>query len=221
MHHRPTRRLGAMTAATVVAVSGLAAGTTTADAAGGCKTLWVAPDGNDAAAGTERAPFATIERARDQIRDKKLNAHLRCDLVVNVKAGEYVVDSTIELDERDSGSNGHDVVYRSVDGPGTAQLVGAEEITGWQPYKDGIYKAEVDSTDPFYTLFEDGERSEMARYPNRTSEDTHAPYLFSVLGEPEKEAVRSWLYWADGDWDPAWDDTPEVNPLKDAQITVW
>ena len=221
MQHRRTRRLGALAAATVVAVSGLAAGTTTAEAAGGCKTLWVSPDGSDTAAGTEKAPFASLDRARDQIRDKKLNQHLRCDLVVNVKSGEYAVDSTFELDERDSGSNGHDVVYRSVDGPGTAVLSGADELTGWEPVGDGIYKTQVEEGRRFYTLFEDGERAEVARYPNRGSEDSHGPYLFSRLGEPEKEAVRQWLYWEEGDWDPAWDDTPTSNPLANAQLTVW
>ena len=222
MQHRRARRLGALTAATVVAIAGLTVGTRTADAAPGkCKELWVSPDGSDQGAGSERSPFATLERARDQIRDKKLNQHLGCDLVVNVRAGEYEVDSTLELDDRDSGSNGHDVVYRSVDGPGKAVLSGADELTGWEPVGDGIYKTKVESGRRFYTLFEDGERAEVARYPNRGSEDSHGPYLFSRLGEPEKEAVRQWLYWEEGDWDPAWDDTPTSNPLANAQLTVW
>jgi hypothetical protein len=222
MQQPMTRRLGALAAAAVVAVTGFAVTTQTADAAGGkCKALWVSTDGSDKAAGSESAPFATLERARDQIRDKKLNAQMGCDVTVNVRAGEYQVDSTLELDDRDSGSNGHDVVYRSVDGPGKAVLTGAKELTGWEPFRDGIYKTKVEPGQRFYTLFEDGARAEVARYPNRGSEDSHGPYLFSKLGEPEKEAVRQWLYWEEGDWDPAWDDTPTSNPLANAQVTVW
>ncbi|GAA2235480.1 hypothetical protein GCM10010413_39160 [Promicromonospora sukumoe] len=188
-----------------------------------CQQLYVSPSGDDRGKGTAKDPFKTVEGARDHIREKGLNrdSRQRCDITVNLAAGEYPVTETIGFTEQDSGGGGHQVIYRSSDGPGAANLVGAEEVTGWEEYQDGIYKTQFDADKQFYTLFEDGERSELARYPNRTSEDTQAPYLFSVLGEPEKEAVRSWLYWADGDWDPAWDDTPENNPLKDAQVTVW
>lgn len=86
MQQPMTRRLGALAAAAVVAVTGFAVTTSTADAAGGkCKALWVSPDGSDQAAGSESAPFATPERARDEIRDKKLNAHMGCDVTVNVR----------------------------------------------------------------------------------------------------------------------------------------
>lgn len=226
MRRRRTRTAASLAAVTLglgAATVGIAQGQLTGAAAapGGCKELWVSVDGNDQAAGTERAPFATLQAARDEIREKRLNRNMKCDVVVNVKAGEYPVTETFQLDESDSGSNGHRVVYRSVDGPGAATLVAAEEVTGWQPYQDGIYKTKVDPADRFYTLFEDGDRSTLARTPNRRDDETWAPYFTSVLGEPEKEAVHQWLYWQDGDWDPAWDDTPTSNPLKHAQVTVW
>ena len=142
-----------------------------------CKTFWVAPTGNDSANGTERDPWKTVTRARDEIRDKHLNDRMNCDITVNLKAGDYPVSSTIDLDQRDSGKNGHRVIYRSVDGPGKANVEGAEEITGWTPTHDGIYKAKFDASKPFYTLFEDGKRATNARYPNRGSDDTWSPYL--------------------------------------------
>lgn len=210
--------VGALTASVAVATGS----PSVAGDQGRCATFWVSPDGNDRARGTERAPWRTVEHARDEIRDRGLNRRMRCDVTVNLEAGEYPVTETIEFTDADSGSNGHDVVYRSVDGPGEATLVGAEEVTGWEPYGDaGVYRTSFDPDEQFYTLFEDGQRSTLARYPNRQSDDEWAPYLTSRLGEPEKEAVRQWLYWEDGDWDPAWDDTPEGSPLKDAQVTVW
>lgn len=227
MFLRRSRRhtlVGLTAAAAALAVAGTFAvdASSTADAKA-CPTFWVAPDGDDSARGTESKPWQTIERARDHIRAKGLNDERRmhCDITVNLRAGSYPVDQTIAFDDRDSGTAEHDVIYRSVDGPGQANFVGAEEITGWEPYKDGIYKTQVDPDEPFYTLFEDEKRSTLARYPNRTSDELWSPYLFSRLGEPEKEAVRQWLYWEEGDWDPAWDDTEDSNPLKDAQLTVW
>src|SRR5437870_2818544 len=104
-----------------------------------CKTFWVAPNGDDAAKGTtEDEPWKTVTRARDEIRNKHLNDRMNCDITVNLKAGDYPVPNTIDFDQQDSGNNGHRVIYRSVDGPGKANLQGAEELTGWTPYKDGI-----------------------------------------------------------------------------------
>jgi len=231
MSRNTTRRwLGVTSVASALLISGsvLTAGfdsgsIQTAANRGHCPSFWVAPDGDDRARGTERSPWASIERARDEIRKREMNSerHMRCDITVNLEAGEYRVDETIEFDDRDSGANGHNVVYRSADGPGEATLVGAEELTGWEPAGDGSYKTSVEDGQRFYTLFEDGERSEVARYPNRANNDTHGPYLFSRLGEPEKEAVRMWLYWEEGDWDPAWEPTEDSNPLANAQATIW
>ncbi len=179
-----------------------------------CNNFWVAPDGNDSAKGTEKEPWKAVTRARDEIRNKQLNQRMNCDITVNLKAGEYPVTSTIDFDQRDSGENGHRVIYRSADGPGKATLEGAEEITGWTPYKDGIYKAKVDPSKPFYTLFEDGKRATNARYPNRATEDTWAPYLTSILYEEDKMDVHNWLWGKPGDWDPTWD-------MSQASVTIW
>ncbi|WP_220448072.1 right-handed parallel beta-helix repeat-containing protein [Nonomuraea diastatica] len=174
---------------------------------------YVSPSGSDQGDGSSRRPWKTIEQARDGLRAKK--NHQNCDIVVNVKAGDYVVDKTIEFTEADSGQNGHTITYRSADGPGKARLLGAKPLTGWQKYKDNIYKTKIDRN--FYTLFEDGKRATTARHPNRTSDDLWSPYLFSILGEPEKEAVRQWLYFKPEDVPQEWDADFDEN----AQIVVW
>ncbi|MEV0289075.1 right-handed parallel beta-helix repeat-containing protein [Kribbella sp. NPDC050820] len=190
-----------------------------AEQTAGCQSFWVSLDGEDSAPGTKSKPWRTIEHARDTIRARNLNRHLSCDLVVNVTAGAYQVDKTITFDDRDSGSNGHKVVYRSADGPGKAVLEAAQEVTGWAPYKDGIFKAKVDIDQPFYTLYVDGERATTARYPNRRSDEEWAPYLESVLIEPEKEAVRDQVGYTDGDWNETWN----LNSYTDwpAQLMIW
>jgi len=190
--------------------------------AGRCPQFHVSPDGDDARGdGSRDAPWATPDKARDHIQDLGLNHErkMRCDIVVNLAEGDYPVDETIEFTEKDSGNNGHQVIYRSADGPGKANLVGAEPVTGWEPYQDGIYKAPVDLDAPFYTLFVDGDRATTARHPNRTSEDTHAPYLFSRLIEPEKEGVRDQIGYNPGEWDESADLGSYTS--WPAQVTIW
>ncbi|MCG5218259.1 right-handed parallel beta-helix repeat-containing protein [Streptosporangium sp. KLBMP 9127] len=202
-----------LAAGAVLTLSGAAAPAETA-AAKACKPteFFVAPGGDDKARGTKDLPWKTVERARDHIRDKGLNKKMRCDVVVNLRAGDYTVEKTISFDEDDSGSDGHKVIYRSADGPGKARLLGAKPVTGWQVHKDKIYKTKVDRK--FYTLFEDGKRATTARFPNRGTETEWAPYLTSVLKEPEKEGVRQWLYSKPGEWDKNWN-------LDNAQVMVW
>lgn len=216
---RNRSRLPLLLAAGALLVSGATLNVPDAQAqATGCKAtdLFVAPDGSDRSKGTAASPFKTIEGARDHIRDKGLNrpGRMRCDINVNLRAGDYPVSTTIDFDDRDSGADGHRVVYRSYDGAGKARVMGAAPVTGWEEYEDGIYRADVGTDKPFYTLFEDGKRATTARYPNRRSDDEWAPYMTSVLSEPEKEAVRQWLYSSPGDWDASWN-------LDQASAVVW
>ncbi|GAA4624101.1 hypothetical protein GCM10023196_022930 [Actinoallomurus vinaceus] len=179
------------------------------------KQLFVSPQGDDRANGTIGRPWKTIEHARDVIRQRHLNRDMRCDLVVQVRAGDYTVDSTIRFTEADSGSNGHSVVYRSYDGPGKARFLGARQITGWQHYKGDIYRVQTDKNHPFYTLYDNGQRATTARTPNRTSTETLGPYLQSL--ESSDDALtnsQQWMAYKDGDWDQNWD-------LHDAQVVVW
>ncbi|GAA4986701.1 hypothetical protein GCM10023334_118030 [Nonomuraea thailandensis] len=198
--------------AIVLLVGGLTTPTPATAARPNCD-YYVSTQGGDQGDGSARSPWKSIEQARDALRAKK--GRQSCDIVVNVKAGDYVVDRTIEFTEADSGRDGHRITYRSADGPGKARLLGAKPVTGWQLYKDNIYKTKVDRT--FYTLFEDGKRATTARYPNRTSDDLWSPYLFSRLGEPEKEAVRQWLYFKPEDVPAEWDADFDRN----SQIVVW
>ncbi|NKQ56893.1 right-handed parallel beta-helix repeat-containing protein [Amycolatopsis sp. K13G38] len=181
------------------------------------KQIYVSPQGSDASNGQERAPFKTIERARDEIRDKGLNKpqSMKCDVVVNLAAGDYPVSRTVDFSDADSGTGGHKVIYRSADGPGKARFLGAEPITGWEKTGNAnIYKAKFDPSKPFYTLFENDTRATTARYPNRGTDDTWAPYLTSARPEPDKEAVHQWMYSNPGDWNSSWD-------LSQASAVVW
>ena len=61
----------------------------------------VSPAGNDAAAGTAEAPFRTLGRAQQAARLAAETA--TGDVVVNLAAGVYRLDRTLEFTEADSG----------------------------------------------------------------------------------------------------------------------
>ncbi len=81
--------------------------------------LYVAPNGNDAFDGTTpdglapHGPFATLARARDQIRSMKEHGGLPAGgVAVNLRGGVYSLDASLELTEKDSGTPVSPVVYR-------------------------------------------------------------------------------------------------------------
>jgi len=126
--------------------------------------FYVAPNGNDADAGTKEKPFATVERARDRARDIPGEA-----VTVYLRGGTYFIDTTIAFGPSDSGSASSPRIYRSAPGE-SAVIVGGKTVSGWQPYRNGIYKASLGAQGlgglVFHQLVMDGKRLMKARYPN-------------------------------------------------------
>ena len=102
-------------------------------------TYYVSLNGNDANSGTKNSPFRSIERARDEVR--KINQNMTGDIVVEIENGRYYIENTIELDERDSGTNGYDVIYRGAEEK--TVLSGGKRITGFVEGENGIWQAKV------------------------------------------------------------------------------
>lgn len=78
--------------------------------------LYVAMDGDDAAAGTSiDAPLKTLEGARDKIREMKNNgSYPQAGVVVNIRGGEYLrMGDSFTLDAQDSGTAEGPVIYRA------------------------------------------------------------------------------------------------------------
>ena len=120
---------------------------------------FVSPTGSDDAAGTEAAPFKTIEKARDTARG--VNATLTEDLHVYLRAGTYDIAKTIAFGPQDSGGNGHRVFYESYPGE-VAVLNGATRVTGFVPHMGGIYKAPFDRKTKLRNLYVNDARASMA-----------------------------------------------------------
>jgi hypothetical protein len=156
MHHLHTTLLIGI--ATLTNLTGLLQG---AEARGASPTtFYIAPDGHDQNPGSLNQPFRTVARARDAIRAARSD-ELTGDIVVQLSGGIYSIDATIVFEPEDSGADGQRVIYQSQPGQ-TAVLSGGRAITGWQPDRQGRWKAKTELAN-FRQLYVNGARAVRAR----------------------------------------------------------
>jgi len=102
------------------------------------KQLYVSPGGNDGAAGTEGAPLKTLHKARDKVREINDGSD---DIIVylrgNTGGGYHFLDSTLSLDRRDGGKNGHSVTWTAYSGESPV-ISGGMRIDGWTLHDQGL-----------------------------------------------------------------------------------
>jgi len=158
-------------------------------------TFTVAAQGKDTNPGTEDQPFATLQRARDAIRQRKAAGPLPAGgITVELRGGTYELSQPLELTAQDSGAEGAPIEYRARKGE-TARLVGGRVVTGWKPVSDppllkrlhesargqvwqaelktlgitdleGINHAGTYQSDPGLEVFFQDKPMTLARYPN-------------------------------------------------------
>lgn len=98
--------------------------------------LHVAPDGKDTGSGSATEPFATLERARDEIRQRKQAEGLPAGgVTVLLHGGDYFRGEALKLEEQDSGTVESPIVYAAVKGE-TVVLSAAKAVTGFVPVTD-------------------------------------------------------------------------------------
>ncbi len=128
------------------------------------KAFYVATDGRDDHPGTKERPFATLQRARDEVRKQKQAGTLKEGISVIVRRGTYCLPETLQLGPEDSGTT-----YQAYEGE-KAVLMGAKQVTGFVVHKGQVLKADVGAQGLkgkyFRQLFFDGKRMHLARYPN-------------------------------------------------------
>ena len=98
--------------------------------------FWVSPSGSDAQVGTAARPFASLERARDALRElRQGGASPSGGAVIHLGAGDFLRTNTLELTAADSGSADAPVIWRADPGTGTRWL-GGRRLSGFQPVND-------------------------------------------------------------------------------------
>ena len=122
----------------------------------------VAVTGDDRNAGTAAAPFATIERAQQAIRQRTPGE----PATVWLHGGVYRLARSLQFTPADSGTPAAPVLF-AADAGETVEISGARELAlTWTPAGAGRWEAKVPAGLDFDQLFADGVKMIRARYPN-------------------------------------------------------
>jgi hypothetical protein len=151
--------------------------------------FYVATDGKDTNPGTRIAPFATLSKARDAVRER-IAAGLVKDLLVLIRGGVHEQMDTIRFGPEDSATQEHSITYSAYPGE-KVLLSGGRRITRWKKGPGKVWTAELPQVKAgdwyFRQLFVDGRRATRARTPNA---DDKIPWWIiksSTLNHEEKQ----------------------------------
>ncbi|MEP0174872.1 MAG: CBM35 domain-containing protein [Paraglaciecola sp.] len=123
------------------------------------QVFYVATNGDDDNTGTLAAPFKTLEKARDSVRE--INSNMSGDIFVYIRGGNYPITDTIELTSADSGTNDYRIYYQAYNEEEPI-LNGATLVENWSQHDGNIYKASLNRNEKLRTLIVNGERAYMA-----------------------------------------------------------
>ena len=137
--------------------------------------LYVSPDGNDqwsgraANASEQDGPFATIERAQQEVRRLKSVDSLRGPMTVYLRGGVYYLKQEILFTPEDSGREDAPIRYTNYDDE-TVFISGGRKLTAWRHVRDNRWVCDLPEAKGdswrFQQLFVNGERRYRARTPN-------------------------------------------------------
>jgi len=180
--------------------------------------LYVSNNGNDSWSGGLKdpnldksdGPLATIERARDRVREIKQSNQINRPITINLRQGSYFLPNTFSLDERDSGLDGSPVTYRSYPGEKATITSGKVLETNWISYRDGVFVTDISGEiDNFNTLFVDQQRATRARTPNKGSY-FETRYDADIIGSNRKTMFA----YNPGDIDPSWTNVSDMQVVS-------
>lgn len=133
------------------------------------QNYYVSPIGSDTNSGTAEKPFASLEKARDQIALEKSSS--KGPVTVILKNGTYFLKETFILESRNSGTMDNPIAYKA-ENEGKAVISGASLLKNldWRKHKNGIYKAHISrelmDKNKFDELWANDRKLSMARFPN-------------------------------------------------------
>ncbi len=95
--------------------------------------VWVAPTGSDTATGEEDAPYATLGKALEHVRElRKNNAPDGLgEVQIVMRGGTYRIDRTIELSAADGGTPESPTIIMAAEGE-TPVMSGGVLVVGWE-----------------------------------------------------------------------------------------
>jgi hypothetical protein len=97
---------------------------------GAASTFYVAPSGDDRGPGSEARPFATVQRARDEIRRLKRIGPIAEPITVYLRGGTYRLEKTLAFTPEDSGTERAPITYAASAGQHPT-ISGGRPVTAW------------------------------------------------------------------------------------------
>jgi hypothetical protein len=178
-------------------------------------TLTVAPNGDDANAGTPDRPLLTLEAARDAARQAGPGPH-----TIRVRPGDYFLCKPLALDAQDSG-----LTLEADDTNAPPVLYGGRLVTGWRRDGERFWAAELPGVKEgawdFRALVVDGRLAERAVYPGTNTLDNlgtwNLPLLPAVAGHWERKPTREELVTMP--YKP--EDLPAALDVKNAEVRLY
>lgn len=144
--------------------------------------FYVSTAGNDDHPGNKTQPFATLERARDEIRKLKQAGPLAKPVSVFVHGGTYRVGTSLVLDEQDSGTEVAPIVWQATAGEDVRLCGGVILPTdAFQPVTDENISTRLDPAARGNVVQADVRRigvREPGSYPDRFRGAPAVPELF-------------------------------------------
>ncbi len=133
---------------------------------GKLKNIYVSQGGDDNASGSYASPFATVERAKEEV--KSYSPYMTEDINVYLREGIYTQSDTLAFDDSDSGKNGNYVNYMAFEDEDVT-ISGGVKVEGWKKFSDSIYMAEItdDEIDTVRELYVNGRKMVRARSEER------------------------------------------------------
>ena len=128
------------------------------DVSGVTAQFFVSPDGSDSGDGSFESPFKTIGAARDAVR--RLNGDMSGDIVVYLRGGDYRITEPVVFDTRDSGTNGHKIIYTAYKDE-VPVINGAQKVSGWTKYNDKLWSAPLERDTKLRNFYVNDRRANM------------------------------------------------------------
>lgn len=171
------------------------------------KKYYVAPNGNDQNIGTSlQAPFQTLTRAQQAVRDLKATGTLTEQVTIYIKGGTYSITEPLLLTDEDSGNERCPITYTALPGE-KVLLSGGERINGWKRYKGDIWVTTLPEVQEgkwwFRQLYVNGEVRGRARTPNQGVFEVAATTDTTTSMRSYQVPSDSFIY-REGDLDPKW-----------------
>ncbi len=173
--------------------------------------FYVSPEGSDSQAGTSLdKPFATLQKARDAIRELKKEGELRSPVTVYLLGGIYELTEPFILTTEDSGTETCPITYRAYNDEKPVISGGRKIKSQWEQYEGDILVCDVpqarDGKWKFRQLFLNGERMVRARIPDKDH--------YFIVEKTDQDIGRSAMKFKEGD-------IKKWNNLTEAEIVIF